>query len=240
MEHKHLDAVTLERLLAADRPVEQNEQLFHLLAVCPRCREVGGWLLELHEANALPPVFGSIDAAFTRSRTEAPRLLEELLPLAPEERLAWLHIDPRFVSWGLCELLVRRSGQTAAQEAAEAVHLADLAVHVADRVADGGLFEESWIYQLRSLAWATLGNARRVHGDHAGAERSFDTSDSWWEAGTRDTEEDALGYEPILLDLKASLRLAQRRFPRHSGCWMMRWSSFSTASIGIPTSPARA
>jgi tetratricopeptide (TPR) repeat protein len=37
-------------------------------------------------------------------------------------------------------------------------------------------------------------------------------ADSWWEAGTGGTE-DALGYEPILLDLKASLRLAQRRFP---------------------------
>lgn len=37
-------------------------------------------------------------------------------------------------------------------------------------------------------------------------------SDSWWEAGSRNAE-DALGYEPILLDLKASLRLAQRRFP---------------------------
>ncbi len=212
MEHKHLDADALERQLAADRTVEQNEQLFHLLAVCPRCREVGGWLLELHQANVLPPVFGLIDATLARSRAEAPRLLEELLPLAPEERLAWLHTDPRFVSWGLCELLVRESCQTAAQEASEAVHLADLAVHVADRIAEGGLFEESWVYQLRSLAWAALGNARRVHGDHTGAERSFDMSDSWWEAGTRGTE-DALGYEPILLDLKASLRLAQRRFP---------------------------
>ena len=212
MEHKHLDAAALERQLAADRTAEQNEQLFHLLAVCPRCREVGGWLLELHQANVLPPVFGLIDATLARSRAEAPRLLEELLPLAPEERLAWLHTDPRFVSWGLCELLVRESCQTAAQEASEAVHLADLAVHVADRVAEGGLFEESWVYQLRSLAWSALGNARRVHGDHTGAERSFDMSDSWWEAGTRGTE-DALGYEPILLDLKASLRLAQRRFP---------------------------
>lgn len=212
MEHKHLDAAALEHLLAADRTAKQTEQLFHVLAVCPHCREVGGWLLELHQANALPPVFGLIDAALARSRAEAPRLVEELLPLAPEERLSRLHADPRFVSWGLCELLVRRSCQTAAQEAAEAVHLADLAVHVADRVADGDLFEESWVYQLRSLAWAALGNARRVHGDHTGAERSFDMADSWWEAGTRGTE-DALGYEPILLDLKASLRLAQRRFP---------------------------
>jgi tetratricopeptide (TPR) repeat protein len=173
---------------------------------------VGGWLLELHQTNALPPVFGSIDAALARSRAEAPQLLEELLPLAPEERLARLHTDPRFVSWGLCELLVRRSCQTAPQQPSEAVHLADLAVHMADRISDSGLFEESWVYQLRSLAWAAFGNARRVQGDLTAAERSFDMADSWWDSGIRSTE-DALGYEPVFLDLKASLRLAQRRFP---------------------------
>ena len=48
MEHKHLDAAALERLLAVDRSAEQNEQLFYLLAACPTCREAGGWLLELH------------------------------------------------------------------------------------------------------------------------------------------------------------------------------------------------
>jgi hypothetical protein len=89
---------------------------------------------------------------------------------------------------------------------------ADLAVHVADRIAEGDLFEECWVYQLRSLAWAALGNARRVQGDLNGAELSFDVADSWWEAGTQSAE-DALGYEPVVLDLKASLRLAQRRFP---------------------------
>ena len=62
MEHEHLDAADLEHLLATDRTAKQNAQLFHLLAVCPRCREVGGWLLELRQANALPPVFGLIDA----------------------------------------------------------------------------------------------------------------------------------------------------------------------------------
>lgn len=212
MEHRHLDAATLERLLASDRTLEQNEQLFHLLAVCPRCQEVGGWLLELHQANALPAVFGPIDAALARSRAEAPRLLNELLPLTPEERLARLHADSRFVSWGLCELMVRKSCQTAPQEPFEAAHLADLAVHVADRIAEGGLFEKAWVYQLRSLPWAALGNAQRVQGDLTGAERSFAMSSSWWEAGIKDSE-DALGYEPILLDLKASLRVAQRRFP---------------------------
>jgi len=211
MEHKHLDAAALDHLLAMDRTLQQNEHLFHLLAVCPRCREIGGWLLELHQANALPPVFGPIDAALARSRAEAPNLLEDLLPLDPEQRLAHLHTDPRLVSWGLCELLIRRSCQTAPEQPSEALHLADLAVHVADRISESGLFEDQWVYQLRALAWAALGNALRILGDLPGAGRSFDMSDTWWEAGTREIE-DALGYEPIRLDLKASHRMAERHF----------------------------
>ncbi len=211
MEHQHLDADTLEHLLAADRTAAQNEQLFHLLAVCPRCGEVGGWLLELRRAGALPPVFGLIDATLARSRAEAPQLLEELLPLAPEARLARLHADPHVLSWGLCELLVRRSCQIAPDQPAEALDLADFAVHVADRIAEDALFEQRWIYQLRSLTWAALGNAQRVLGDLTEADRSFAMSTTWWETGTVGSD-DAMGYEAVLLDLKASLRLAQRRF----------------------------
>jgi tetratricopeptide (TPR) repeat protein len=212
MEHKHLDAVALERLLAVDRSAEQNEQLFYLLAACPVCREAGGWLLELHQAQTLPPVFGLIDAALARSRAEAPRLLEELTSLAPEARLPQIQADSRFVSWGLCEFLVRDSRRAAPESASEAVHLADLAVHVADMLQEGEPFEEKWLYELRSLAWAALGNAYRVQGDLSEAERSFEMSDSWWEAGAADIG-DVLGYEPILLVLKAPLRTAQRRFP---------------------------
>jgi len=159
----------------------ENEQLFHLLAVCPRCREVGGWLLDLHQYKTLPPVFGSIDAALARSRAEASQLLDELAHLDPPDRLARIHVGRRFMSWGLCELLVRKSCQAAPGQAAEAVHLADLSVHVADLIPGGDPFEEKW-------------------------------ADSWWEAGTADIG-DAFGYEPILLDLKAPLRTAQRRFP---------------------------
>jgi tetratricopeptide (TPR) repeat protein len=211
MEHKHLDAAALDRLLAVDRTADQNELLFHLLSVCPGCEEACGWLLELHQANALPLTFGPIDAALARSRAEAPRLLEELL-LAPEQHLARLHADPRSASWGLCELLVRESCQATPEQASEAVHLAELAVQVAGLIPVGEPFEEEWVEQLRSLAWAGLGNAARVQGDLSEAEKSFERSDSSWAEGTADSE-DALGYEPVILDLKASLRMAQRRFP---------------------------
>lgn len=211
MEHKHLDAAALERWLALDRTAEQNEQLFHLLAVCPRCREIGGWLLDLHGARVLPPVFGLIDAALARSRAEAPRLLEALLSVGVEARMALLEKGDRFLSWGLCEILVRESRRVAPEKASEARHLADLAVHAADLIPENGPFEVKWVYQLRSLAWAGLGNAYKVEGDLAGADRSFEISDGWWEAGAEDVG-DALGYEPVLLTLKAPLRTAQRRF----------------------------
>lgn len=212
MEHQHLDAAALERLLAVDRTAEQDELLFHLLSVCSGCREEGGWLLELRQANALPSVFGPVDAALARSRAEAPRLWAELAPLSPQDRLTRLHADSRFVSWGLCELLIRQSCQTAPEEAFEALHLANLAVHVADQLSGREPFEEEWVCQLRSLAWAALGNACRVQGDLVAAEKSFETSDAWWAEGTADSE-DALGYEPVILDLKAPLLLAQRCFP---------------------------
>jgi tetratricopeptide (TPR) repeat protein len=51
-----------------------------------------------------------------------------------------------------------------------------------------------------------------VQGDLSGSERAFEASDTWWEAGISGIG-DALGYEPILLSLKAPLRTIQRRFP---------------------------
>jgi tetratricopeptide (TPR) repeat protein len=211
MEHEHLDDAALERLLALDRNEDQNRELFHLLAVCPRCREAGGWLLDLHRKRALPRRFGPVDAALARSRAEAPGLWEELSPLDPEDRLVRVHADRRFVSWGLCELVDHKSREAASEDFAQAVALADLAVHIADLMRDGEPFEESWIDQLRALAWGSLGNARRVGGWLPEAAHCFEMSDTWWDVGTRDVG-DAVGYEPVLLNLKASLRIPQRRF----------------------------
>ena len=86
-----------------------------------------------------------------------------------------------------------------------------MAVYVADQVSEGSPFEDQWVYQLRALAWGYLSNTRRVCGRLPEAEHCFEMSDTWWDVGTRDVG-DALGYEPVLLDLKASLRIPQRRF----------------------------
>ena len=75
----------------------------------------------MHDIRTIREAPEAFDAALARSRAEAPRLLQELLPLDPEERLARLHADQRFVSWGLCELLIRRSCQTAPEQPSEAL-----------------------------------------------------------------------------------------------------------------------
>jgi tetratricopeptide (TPR) repeat protein len=211
VEHEHLDRETLERLLTLDRTEDENRQLLHLIAVCPECREVGGYLLELHRAGTLPARFGLVDLALARSRAEAPRLWETLARHPHERRLALARATRRFASWGLCELLCQESEKAAAGDPAESAGLAELAVLVADSIEDGSPFEPGWVYQLRALAWAHLGNACRVGGDLRKADEAFSMSDSWREAG-EDAAGDVAEFEPLLLDLKASLRTDQRRF----------------------------
>ncbi|HEV2855941.1 MAG TPA: hypothetical protein VHC97_24350 [Thermoanaerobaculia bacterium] len=212
MEHDHLDRETLERLLAIDRTEDENRKLLHLIAVCPGCREAGGWLLDLHRAGALPPLFGPVDVALARSRAEAPALWEALARHPHERRLALVRATRRFASWGLCELICRESRTAAAEDPARSAELAELAVLVADAIEDGAPYEPGWVYQLRALAWAHLGNARRVQGDLRGADEAFSMSDSWWGAG-EEAAGDTQGYGPVLLTLKANLRSDQRRFP---------------------------
>jgi tetratricopeptide (TPR) repeat protein len=212
VEHEHLDRKTLERLLDLDRTEDENRQLLHLIAVCPECRKAGGYLLELHQAGLLPPLFGPVDLALARSRFGAPRLWETLARHPHERRLALARATRRFASWGLCELICRESRTAAADDPARAADLVELAVLVADSIEDGSPYEPGWVYQLRALAWAHLGNARRVGGDLRGADEAFSMSDSWWEAG-EEAAGDALGYGSVLLTFKANLRSDQRRFP---------------------------
>lgn len=211
MEYEHLNATTLDELLALDRTETQNRSLLHQIAVCPECGKVGGWLLDLYRSGALPLRFGVVDAELARSRAEAPALWERLAPHAHQDRLALVRGDRTLLSWGLAELVAGRSKQIAPEDAGRAVEMAEIAVVVAEALKDEEPAEARWAYQLRAFTWSHLGNARRVTGDLADSEQAFGNADSWWAAGVESTG-DVLGYEPVILDLKASLRIAQRRF----------------------------
>ena len=211
MEHEHLNAATLDELLALDRTETQNRSLLHQIAVCPECGKAGGWLLDLYRSGALPLRFGVVDAVLARSRAEAPALWERLAPHTHQNRLALIRGDRTLLSWGLAELVARRSKEIAPEDATLAVEMAEIAVIVAESLKDDEPAEARWAYQLRASAWSHLGNARRVTGDLAVSEQAFGNADSWWAAGV-EAIGDVLGYEPVILDLKASLRIAQRRF----------------------------
>jgi hypothetical protein len=235
----HLTQADLERLLSQEVDAGWTRLLLHHLEVCPECGRTGGWLLDLHRSGRLRLPFGSLDLALERSRAEAAGLWREISGRSGEDGLRLAGREARFASWGLAELLCRESKTAAPEDAARAVGLAELAVAVAERIPEGEPFEDRWCYQLRAFAWAHLGNAWRVQGDLKRAGEAFETSTTWWEAGAAGTG-DVLGYEAVLLDLQASLRTAQRRFPEALEL-LTGWSRSGCTEIpstGTRTSPA--
>jgi tetratricopeptide (TPR) repeat protein len=150
--------------------------------------------------------------ALADSRHKAPELWAELKPYRFQDQYHLIRTHRRFVAWGLCELLCRESLRLTLIEPGHAVETAELAVLIADLLKEAEPARTRPLYQLRGYAWAHDGNARRVLGDLRNADESFLIAEAWWEAGAEGAG-DLLGYEPVLLDLEASLRITQRRFP---------------------------
>lgn len=172
---------------------------------------IGSTLLAASQAGALPPDFSSIDVELYALRSEAPGLWETLELLSEDERRRRIQTEPPYLNWGLAELLCRKSAEAGTRDPARAVSLASMAIEIAEHLNEWQPCEHEWLYQLRALAWAHLASAYRISGDLRRAERAVGTSDTWWSKGF-DSMGDSLGYEPIILSLKASLRKDQRRF----------------------------
>ena len=146
------------------------------------------------------------------SRAKASDLWAELEPYRFKDRGHLIRAHRRFVSWGLCERLCQESARLTPIDPDRAVEAAELAVLVSDLMKEDDSARARYLYRLRSYAWAHDGNARRVLGDLRGADESFSIAEAWGEAG-EDGSADVLGYESVLLDFEASLRIAQRRLP---------------------------
>lgn len=137
-------------------------------------------------------------------RAEAVGLLEELLE-HPGGRRQWIvRNHPRFQTWGLFERLLERCQEQNFDDPAAAEGLALLALEITDRL-EG--FSEERLEDLRARAWASVANSRRVRSDLRGAEEAFAIAFSHLARGSGEPMERA-----VLLDLKASLLRAQRRF----------------------------
>jgi tetratricopeptide (TPR) repeat protein len=139
-------------------------------------------------------------------RREAEELLALLLPCTAEERRDLVTVYPQFWSCALLALVCEESVKAAAHKVAEALELANFARFIARRIPGEGR-------RLRALGYALgfIANAQRVANDFDASDLTF--RDAWeiWKAGTA-ADPDPLA-EWRLLDLEASLRRAQHRFP---------------------------
>jgi tetratricopeptide (TPR) repeat protein len=147
-----------------------------------------------------------LQAFYERERIEAPSLIAELMNYPAKKREFILRNHSRFQTWGLFEQLLNRSREQNYQDAALGEKLALLALEIPDRL-DPSFFSEERIEDLRARAWGCIANARRVRSDLRGSEDAFAIAFSHLARGTGEPMEKA-----ELLDLKASLRRAQRRF----------------------------
>lgn len=140
-------------------------------------------------------------------RVTATRLWERLRKYSHEARRAIVAEFSDFHLWSLSEFLSHESAAAASDSASTALELAQLALEVAERIPGG----DARRARSRGYARGHLGNAQRVQGDLAAAQRSFALSDQEWQEG-EGCPGDLLD-EARLLSLRSSLLRGQRNLP---------------------------
>lgn len=215
-----------------DDPESGHDRLTRHLLTCPACRRrlanlrrgsgreeaparsgKGGNLLRWRPAPVdYGPAFDRAERVWAcmwstlgEERHAAPGLLAELLASPAPRREMLIRHQRRFHTWGVYELLVGRSHEEAAADAAAGEHLALLAIDLSQRL-DAALYGGERIADLRARAWGYVGDARRLRLDPPGARQAFETAFAELKLGTGDHLERAL-----LLDLQAALLRAQGR-----------------------------
>ncbi len=203
MEESHLSVEELASLLSGEMEHEKlvGEVVPHLLEHCPKCRERYEEILRLQEE-----VGHWSEAVAVFEGKEAPDLWARLAGKPYEEQVRLIEEEESLHSWGLCQLLLKKSIEAAFEDPALAVSFANLAVRAAAHL--GEAYDPNWVFDLRARAWAYLGNARRVLGELRASDDAFQRAESW-------LMQSATGNARVVAeikDLKASLRRDQRRW----------------------------
>lgn len=198
-----LSFVRLARLsLAVPRDPRVPEEL-----LARRIEERAARAGEAEEAATREEMDGLVrEVRVLKALAEAPDLLARLLAHPPAARRALVEEGEVFRSFALCLLLCEQSEEAAADDADEAVELAELALEIARGVTGE---DEGFRTRLEGKAQAFLGNSWRVRGNLPRADEAFAECHRLWHAGS---DPDGLLEEVRVLDLEASLRREQRRF----------------------------
>lgn len=218
MTERHIPQELFERFLRSDASQEEVRQVVrHLLGGCPQCEEMshrlstsglfgpGAQVEKARREQAYEEVF---DRAFAFASQEEQHFAMERLrgwaqwaalePLNPQERLDRVKSDPQYHTFGLYDRLLEAGRWSSRKAPAEAVEVVRLAVLVAERLEPAALGERR-VADLRAIAWAALGNVRRIAQDFEGARQAFDEARHLLKDGTGDPAE-----EVSLLSLEAS------------------------------------
>jgi len=229
----HPDAESLARFMRGALPRDEARDVVrHLLSGCARCRRItGAWwpkdLVRQTDTRKVVPIDARERAAshdyqpmfsrvarnlaererhFAAERRSTPELRAELEALPLEERLEAAGREPRFQSWALVESLLEDSRESASVQPSDAVALAELAAHVADRL-DEDRYSTAAVYDLRARAWGQLGSALRIQTRLWDAQKALDVARQNLERGSGDPAERCR-----LLVLQAALYGDLKRF----------------------------
>lgn len=142
-----------------------------------------------------------------REMAEAPGLLSKLLEHPPEQWEELVRGDDRSRSLALCSLLLDKSYQECIETPCRGERLASVALALTESL-DPARYGDRVLVDARARAWIAVASARRVAADLWGCERALQTAEEHLRHGMRDCLEKAQ-----LLEHKACLRRAQRRFP---------------------------
>jgi tetratricopeptide (TPR) repeat protein len=169
----------------------------------------GSWRFTSRDYNQafrdfLPKV-GEYSQRLARERQQLPFLIARLQAKrqAPNVLVA---ADAAFHTWAVGEWLIEESQRASYVDFSRAEVLTDCAVAVAERLVDD-LYGTALINDLRARAWACRGETLRRRSDLRGAQKSFETAESFAAQGTGDPLEKA-----FVLELKAAL-FRDRRYP---------------------------
>lgn len=219
----HADREMMERYLREELPEEQSRLLEHHLMTCSGCEE------RLIEALPARPAAGNLHGEAYRllvrralremrsegeqirvllagERQQAGQLWQEMDGLSAAARRERVWEEPKFQSWGFFELLVDKARWMVLEEPRQAEEMLRLALDVSEHL-EAETYGEGSVESAKARAWAGLGNALRVLADFRQSELAFCEAEAHLANGWHDPLDEAL-----LLEYKASLRRAQRRF----------------------------
>ncbi|HEY9421724.1 MAG TPA: tetratricopeptide repeat protein [Thermoanaerobaculia bacterium] len=153
----------------------------------------------------------------------------------PARRLVMVRNDERLHHWGLYNLVVEKSREQACLDAAAAVHFAEMAVAVAERL-DPEVYGDERVADFKTSALVALGDARRLTGDLAGARLAFSHARVNQEMGTGDLLEEANllgGLVSLLCDL-GEFEKAARSLERATALYRRLGDAHHLDGIQVP------